>query len=127
MTRYTNFARKRTYVQAGFDSEPQTQPDSANLQPTSTSGETGLEPEAKKRKRAGSRKTKFSDPDATAAGVNQAEGDGVGDGEGGGPSERPPKKVKFGDNGKKGKFDKRYLKGEYSLFCRLSYILIQIP
>lgn len=121
MTRFTNFARKRTYVQAGFDSEPQTQLDDANLQPTSTSGETGLEPEAKKRKRVRSRKPKFSDTNVTVAGVNQDKGDGAGEGEGGAgevPSERPSKKGKFGDKGKRGnQVGQRYPKGEFSPFC----------
>ncbi|KAI1792930.1 hypothetical protein LXA43DRAFT_886753 [Ganoderma leucocontextum] len=113
MTRYTNFARRQTYVQAGFDNEPQAKPDIANPEPKSTSGETSQEPEAKKRKRLRSRKTKFSDVDVTAAGGNQTEGDAADDGEGEEPSDRPSKKAKFGDKGKRwNKFDKRYPKGQ---------------
>ncbi|PIL36757.1 hypothetical protein GSI_00446 [Ganoderma sinense ZZ0214-1] len=126
MTRFTNFARKRTYVQAGFDSEPQTQADAADFQPTSIREEGDREPQAKKRKRVRSRKTKFSDGDVSAAGVIQNEGDVLGEraGEGEGPSDRSSKGAKFGDKGKRGKFDNRYPKGthpnNFSTRCKLS-------
>lgn len=115
MTRYTNFARKRTYVQAGFDNEPQAQPDTTDPQSANTSGETGQEREAKKRKQARSRKAKLPDACATAAGGNQNEGDVAAGGKGEVASARPWKKGKFGDKGRmSNKFDKRYPQRESS-------------
>ena len=120
MTRVTNFGRKRTYVQAGFDNEPQVQTASNDTstqdQDASASQEIGHEPETKKRKRVRSKKTKFSDADATAA-DGQSKGGDMADGEvgaeHGGATEQRSKKSRFGDKGKQvNRFDKRRQKGD---------------
>ena len=121
MTRVTNFGRKRTYVQAGFDNEPQA---STASNDTSTQNQDanapqyiGDEPETKKRKRVRSKKTKFADADATAA-DGQSKGGDMAEGEEGAErdgeaAERRSKKSKFGDKGKHvNKFDKRRQKGD---------------
>ncbi|RDX53127.1 hypothetical protein OH76DRAFT_1376358 [Lentinus brumalis] len=116
MTRYTNFARKRTYVQAGFDNEPQTEtqkePANTSTEVADPAGEGAAESETKKRKRVRARKNKFS----TAAHDGAAEEQGGGGAQESGEneeatSERPAKKPRVGDNDKKGKkFDKRHPK-----------------
>ena len=105
MTRYTNFGRKRTYVQAGFDNDPQPQsaPEKtvSAVQDAGTSGEGASEPEKKKRKRIRGKKPKV-DGEGADAGVSR----GGQDGEGGQSSQngrrshdRPNKGKKFQPKG----------------------------
>ncbi|TBU32132.1 hypothetical protein BD311DRAFT_751359 [Dichomitus squalens] len=115
MTRVTNFGRKRTYVQAGFDNELETQEPSstsAGGQQADASGKTSQDPETKKRKRIRSKKTKLSDTEAKAAHKVANEGDNTEGGEcveqvEGGP-ERSTKKDRYDDKEKKrNQVDKR--------------------
>ena len=123
MTRYTNFARKRTYVEAGFNheneaSEPASAPtpavDNADVPENDASSS-----EPKKRKRIRSKKTKFDDPNA-GDGNGDAKGD---DGDGEENSERQNKRANSGDKNKSGrKFDKRLPRGKSSpRFIYISY------
>ena len=92
MTRYTNFARKRTYVQAGFSDELVADAESAPA-PTDDAQDAPSSSPTKKRKRIRSKKTKFENPDA------EGENDKGTEGEEG--SEKPTKKAKLGDKHKK--------------------------
>ncbi|KAI0663034.1 hypothetical protein C8Q70DRAFT_955538 [Cubamyces menziesii] len=116
MTRYTNFGRKRTYVQAGFDNDPQ--PESAPektvsaVQDAGTSGEGASEPEKKKRKRIRGKKPKV-DGEGADAGVSR----GGQDGEGGQSSQngrrshdRPNKGKKFQTKDRKQASEQRRVK-----------------
>ncbi|KAI9063344.1 hypothetical protein FKP32DRAFT_702991 [Trametes sanguinea] len=62
MTRYTNFGRKRTYLEAGFNNEPQPEPESApapeKIENAVAPSEGTSEPEKKKRKRIRGKKPK---------------------------------------------------------------------
>ena len=110
MTRYTNFARKRTYVQAGFNNESKEEAEVAPVTAADPSGDATAEPEKKKRKRGNSKKTKLSD-EANPALTSREDGDG-----GAEDAERRPKKTRHGDMGqKKDRFDKRRPKGMLSL------------
>ncbi|RPD61939.1 hypothetical protein L226DRAFT_508810 [Lentinus tigrinus ALCF2SS1-7] len=109
MTRYTNFARKRTYVEAGFDTETHTEEKHGNASTHNPdpSGEATTETETKKRKRVRSKKTKISDANKTYAAQTSTGDDAQEDGEKDeGSSEQSTKKSKFGDKGRK-QFDKR--------------------
>lgn len=55
MTRYTNFARKRTYVEAGFNNEPTTEREEQKMQPA---GEN--ERDTKKRKSSKVKETQIA-------------------------------------------------------------------
>jgi zinc finger CCHC domain-containing protein 9 len=74
MTRVTNFGRKRTYVAAGFASEPQESipQESHNAVDIGDKQETNQPPPKKKRKR-----TKMSKRDGNAAGELSTEGAAV--------------------------------------------------
>ncbi|KAI0773951.1 hypothetical protein C8Q74DRAFT_1267537 [Fomes fomentarius] len=106
MTRYTNFARKRTYIQSN---EPQGEPEVASdpVPVANSSGDGAAQPAKKKRKRGPSNKTKPSNAGDQAA----PQGEGVDEGgreDAEGSTERVSKKAQFGDKGKKGKtLDKR--------------------
>ncbi|KAI0637792.1 hypothetical protein C8Q77DRAFT_1087895 [Trametes polyzona] len=103
MTRYTNFARKRTYVQAGFNDQPEPGPEphptpsgSTENAPASTEA-TASEPEKKKRKRIRSKKAKTASDDQPQSG-EQAQGDGEGaqaDAKSEEPKSKGPKGKKF--------------------------------
>ncbi|KAL7282108.1 hypothetical protein ACG7TL_003577 [Trametes sanguinea] len=64
MTRYTNFGRKRTYVEAGFNNDPQPEPEPApapeKIENTAAAAEGTSEPEKKKRKRIRGKKPKLA-------------------------------------------------------------------
>ena len=75
MTRYTNFARKRTYVQAGFNNESKEEAEVAPVTAADPAGDATAEPEKKKRKRGNSKKTKLSD-EANPAPTSREDGDG---------------------------------------------------
>ena len=72
MTRYTNFGRKRTYVEAGFDNDPKPEPAPEKtvsaVQDAAPSGEGASEPEKKKRKRIRGKKPKVPGDGADAGG-----------------------------------------------------------
>lgn len=122
MTRYTNFARKRAYVQAGFDNEPKPAEmhENALTATPAPSGDAAIEPETKKRKRGRSKKTKFSDTDNEHAAQPHG-GEDVQEGgeQDEGPSERPVKKSKFANKDKTRKtFDKHHPKGIRHIYMR---------
>ncbi|KAI0771851.1 hypothetical protein BD413DRAFT_546569 [Trametes elegans] len=104
MTRYTNFARKRTYVEAGFNNEPQPQPDENHVEPTPDAGapaEGGSESEKKKKKRIRGKKPKHV-VENVEGGAEQED-----DGAAGESSQVTERKWGFGDSDGRGKrFDK---------------------
>ena len=131
MTRYTNFARKRTYVQAGFNNEPKEEAEVAPVTTADPSGDATAEPEKKKRKRGDSKKTKLSDG-ANPAPTSREDGDGGAE-DGEASTERRPKKTRHGDMGqKRDRFDKRKPKGmlkfhQEDLCVHSSYTQMRMP
>ncbi|KAI0751341.1 hypothetical protein C8Q80DRAFT_1218106 [Daedaleopsis nitida] len=96
MTRFTNFARKRTYVEAGFNNEQLADPEGASVQAKDSepSGDT-VGPEVNKRKRGSSKKTKFVEEETT----EKQEGD---DAQTGQEAARSSKKTKHADKSQRG-------------------------
>ncbi|KAI0650004.1 hypothetical protein C8Q79DRAFT_941885 [Trametes meyenii] len=101
MTRYTNFARKRTYVQAGFNNtESEAARDNGVNEPsheTKASGEAHPEPEKKKRKRVRAKKPERIHVDA-----------GVSSGDAEGETKVGEETRKFADEPKKGRRFERH-------------------
>ncbi|KAI9001181.1 hypothetical protein BD414DRAFT_473869 [Trametes punicea] len=78
MTRYTNFGRKRTYVQAGFDNDPKPEPEPDRIEDTAVPASDGTsEPLKKERKQIRLKKPKRAAEDAVAtegqAGLRQGQ------------------------------------------------------
>ena len=102
MTRYTNFARKRTYVDAGFD-HANTNEEIAAAPTLEAPDNNASSSEPKKRKRVRSKKTTFEDSNAENPGGREG---------GEGRAERPNKRSRMGDKHNSGKkFEKRPPKG----------------
>ncbi|KAI0370291.1 hypothetical protein BV20DRAFT_966964 [Pilatotrama ljubarskyi] len=117
MTRYTNFARKRTYLQAGFNNDPEPEaapenaPAPAPAQDSTVAAEQASEPEKKKRKRIRSKKPKTTSSSADATESQDGEPAKDDGGEGESSSQGAVKNRKLGDKAKQGsKFDKHQAK-----------------
>ncbi len=122
MTRYTNFARKRTYIQSN---EPQGEPEVAfdPVPVANSSGDGAAQPAKKKRKRGWSNKTKPANTGDQAA--PQGEGADEGGREDADGFIEVSNKAKFGDKGKKGKtLDKRRPKGAFYMSIEYANLML---